>query len=464
MGELIRVEFPGFVKDRSKATGMLGGGQTLYKQFSSTNPVLRVSFRPGDPLAHCVSSEVIVDPCFVIRIKVVRRFRRTSPGRQLVSTSFVSEVIGSAISFHAFRSPCDLQFLPSLTSPLNETTVNAPPDMVQSFLYLPPPIFIHNNKYGAHYIQKRIFSSQQGDSTKLWKDRGDWLVNQNDLIALEHGPRPLRRPDSVSDEMLAIFCEMFDTRPIWTSVAIYDHLVTVNEQRANILDICGSGIAFFRALSCVAYHIKTGPFKVCWVRYGVNPLLDPSFRMYQVVIISLREWQYAEELQKRMVRKSTRYISKNIRETPIGMSRAWALPDRLYFGLQLIDIDHPVITDLLAQSQDQYSLTSGWFVASQISAVRDFVMLTYQRMMIDPKGEAMAKVLMADITSTEQVKQELGSIRPKKSTGEVFDFELINEVQGILGIYDSSGTETIQDLLDVITRKTCALSIDRALS
>jgi hypothetical protein len=73
--------------------------------------------------------------------------------------------------------------------------------------------------------------------------------------------------------------------------------------------------------------------------------------MYQLVVISLCELDSAEQLEKRIVRKSTRCIGRKTGGTPLGMSKAMALPERLYFGLQLIDIDHPIVAELLAQSQ-----------------------------------------------------------------------------------------------------------------
>jgi general transcription factor 3C polypeptide 5 (transcription factor C subunit 1) len=463
MSDLIRLEFPGYVQHQDRAITLLGGPLYLYKQFSSATPLIRFSFRPGDSIAHPITSESLLDPCILIRVKVICCYRLTSVGRELISTRYVPTVLGSTIQLHAFRKPSDFQFLPALDSPLHDLTVELPPDVQQSFLYLPPPIFIHNNKYDNHYIQKRIFSSQRGESVKLWKDRAEWLVNQNDLIALEHGPHPPTRLPDVRDDILSIFEELFEQRPIWTSVAIYDHLVRVKEHRGEILDLPENSAALFHALSCVAYHVKTGPFKVTWVRYGINPLRDPAYRLYQVVIISLRAWDYAEELQKRIVRKSTKYIAKKVGEVPKGMSRTMSLPDRLYFGLQLIDLEHPVLSELLAHSEGQYSFNSGWFTVIQLAGVRDFVMLKYQRMIIEPGAEKLADVIMADISSLEQIKQALEIKRQKKNPGEVFDFELLNEVQGILGLDITPGTEPIEELLEVVTKKACAFSVDRVL-
>ena len=181
--------------------------------------------------------------------------------KTLVETEYKPEVIGQTSKSNCFIHPSDFQFLPALDSPLNEPTVPDDPMLRQSFLYVPPPIFVHNYKYDPKYLQKRIFASQQGEHSKLWKASAEWIVNQNDLIALERGPMPPERPNDVSDEMLDLFRGMFEERPIWTSLAIYDHLVRTNETRASILDMSEATAGIFHALSCVAYHVKTGPFK-----------------------------------------------------------------------------------------------------------------------------------------------------------------------------------------------------------
>jgi general transcription factor 3C polypeptide 5 (transcription factor C subunit 1) len=282
-------------------------------------------------------------------------------------------------------------------------------------------------------------------------------------MALEHGPRPPARRKDVTDAMLAIFQEMFEVRPIWTSLAIYDRLVTVGETRANVLDINEANASIFHALSCVAYHIKTGPFKMCWVKYGINPLLEDRYKMYQVVIVSLREWDYAEDLLALIERRGKSGFSKKVGTTPIGVSRSDSYPERLFFGLQLIDIEHPLVAHILLQSQERYSFTSGWFTKEQIDNIRDFLMVKYQRMMTDPEGDRHARVIMADVTSVVQIQKELGLMKPKKVVGDVFDFQLLTEAQGILGIFDANA-ESIQELEDLVARKSCAVSVNRILS
>jgi general transcription factor 3C polypeptide 5 (transcription factor C subunit 1) len=460
---LYRVEFPGYVQNGDRAISLLGGPQSLFTQFSKDSPAMRLSLRPNDPMSHPIESSQTTEPCLVIRIKVTRHYRVTRHRRELISTDLAPSVIGSSVTATVFRKPSDFQFLPALDSPLNEPTVSLPPDVQMRFLYIPPPVFIHTYKYEASYVQKRIFSSAPAESTKLWRSHCDWLVNQNDLIAMEFGPKTPPRGRDVDDVIVSIFEEMFEARPIWTALAIYDHLSTIQEQRGNILNLNEANATVFRSLVCVAYHVKTGPFKLAWVRYGVNPVLHPEYRQFQVVVIFMRHWVYADEILKRAARPNPRFISKSIGATPPGISKADALPDRLYLGIELVDLDHPVLCDLLQTWNERYSFESGWYSAQQIAAVRDFVMLKYQRMVVNPQAAGLPKLVMADITSIDQVKRELHD-HPKKVPVDQFDFELMNEAQHILGIFDAPATDTIPELVEVITRKSTSLSLDRVHS
>lgn len=428
---------------------MLGGESGIYNTLTSENPVFKVSLRPADPMAHPIASETSTDPCVVIRVKVVKKYKIIDGKKVLFDVEYVPEYIGATVITNSFNQPSDFQFLPPLNSPINTPTVEDLPELSQSFLYFPPPVFMHNYKYDAHYMQKRIFASQQSETSKLWKGTCEWLVNQNDLMALERGPRPSAILDNASEELMALFKEMFEFRPIWTSLAIYDYLNKTEETRGSVRDLGESTAVIFHSLSAIAYHIKTGPFKMCWVKYGINPLLDSQYRMFQVCVVSLRDWDFADELMKRVNRKSNKYVAKKINTVPVGMSRGMALPDRLYFGVQLCDIEHPLIDNILSEYLPKYTFSTGWFSQSQITDVRDFLLLSYQRMITTEGGETMVKMLMANVATTKDVRNELGTVKPKRERTDLFDYQLLADAQAILGVYDSGGgSESVAELAE----------------
>ena len=43
----------------------------------------------------------------------------------------------------------------------------------------------------------------------------------------------------------------------------------------------------YRALNTVAYTFRTGPWRECWVKFGIDPRTDKKYYMYVLRIITL---------------------------------------------------------------------------------------------------------------------------------------------------------------------------------
>lgn len=456
---LYRVEFPGYVKNQDKAIQMLGGEHEIYTQLSSETPSLKFSFRPDDQLSHKIESESTTDPCILIRIRAVRKYVLRNGRKVYFETKLIPEYVGKAIQTNRFISASDFQFLPPLNSTLNEPTVSTP--VQQSFLYLPPPVFLHNYHYPAQYIQKRLFSARQVETSKIWKSECTWLVNQNDLHAMINGPSPPNPLPEYIPEFVMIFQELFEIRPIWTLSALYDAINQREENRGNILEMNEQNPQIFHSLACVAYHIKDGPFQLCWVKYGINPLMSNNYRTLQTVTLSLKFWDYAEQLIKR-TNKSNKYKAKKIKELPLNATKVCALPDRLFFSIQLCDIDEALVKEELENVSDNFSFSSGWYSTKTIEYIRKFILLKLQRLILDTKSVSPS-IIMSDISSWKMVQDELSN-KPQTKDEEGFDFELLTKAQSILELYDTDGNETIGDFIDIISFKTCNVSIERMFS
>lgn len=458
--KISRIVFPGYVKNNEKAVEMLGGSKEIYEQCSAESPHLKISFRPNDPLAHTIESTSKIDPCVIIRIKVVRQFKIEDGKKKIISQQLVPEYLGSTSQSILFGKPSDFQFLPSLSTTLNEPTVQNPPP--QNFLYLPPPVFIHNYNYDAYYIQRRIFSSKQHESVKLWKkDECSWIINQNDLYSLENGPKPPPIASDVVKELVEIFEELFKERPIWTTLAIFDYLNENYKDKISILEMNQQNPQIFHCLAVVAYHIRNGPFQMCWIRYGINPILTPNFALYQSVLLALREWPYADDIIQ-STRKATRLISQKISSLPIGISKINAVPERLLYAFQLFDVNGDrYVKQLLDEVQDEFSSTTGWYSSDVIDKIRKFELLKLQRMILDKKNTPPS-IIMADVNSDEQVQKELDVNKTKGS--ESFDKELYLQTQSILDISESADKESLSDLKEYYLSKSCSKSFDRILN
>lgn len=460
--KISRIVFPGYVKNNDKAIAMLGGSKAIFEQCSAKDPNLRITFRPNDPLAHSIESTSKIDPCVIIRIKVVRQYKMIDGQKTLIAQELIPQYLGTTSQSISFGKPSDFQFLPSLSTTLNEPTVNNPPP--QNFLYLPPPVFIHNYNYDAYYIQRRIFSSKQQESVKLWKkDECSWIINQNDLCSPENAPKPPPIQSDVVKELVEIFEEMFDERPIWTILAIYDHLIEL--QKVDILEMNQQNPQIFHNLAVVAYHIRNGPFQNCWVRYGVNPVLTNQYALYQTVLLSLKEWQYADEIMQ-PTRKSNRLISQKISSLPAGISKITAIPERLVYAFQLFDLsqsnnNNPFLEELLSETEETFSFTSGWYSTNVIDTIRKFALLKLQRMIIDKSKSPL--VIMSDIVSADQIQKELDVYKTKTTTFDSFDFEFLSDAQPHLEHDESASEESLFDLVDIITSKSCSIEFDSIL-
>ena len=447
--ELTRVDFPGYVKNREKAVKMLGGENAIYNSIISKDTPLRVDFRPNDQLGHGITSSSTEDPCIVINVKVVRHFKIENGRKKLVKTELIPEFLGKAIRKLSFDQPSDFQFLPPLQSPYNQqTTVDPPP---QNFLYLPPPAFLHNYKYDNSYIQRRLFASQQ-EHMKTWtKSDCPWVVNQNLLMTLDNGPVVSDPADDINKELYDILVRMFTERPIWTALAIFDKLS--NNEAFQKLQLNETSTVFFHTLAYVAYYVKNGPFKMCWVRYGVNPIKSNSFAQYQSIVLSLKDWEFAEEITKRIKR---RYIPK-VEVVPPGISSLSTLPNRLFYGVQLCDIKDYFVKELLKTDNIKYSLKSGWYPEDVVVNIRKFCLLKLQRMLND-QSSVHSDIIMADVSSLADLKKSIELAHPVQKKQE-FDFQFMNEFQTALGVYESSEASSKEEFSSIFGKRFSILSV-----
>ena len=448
--ELTRINFPGYVKNREKAVQILGGPNAIYNSIVSKDSPLKLSFRPNDQLGHGIQSTSSDCPCILIKVKVVKKFKMVNGRKKLISTELTPEYVGKSIKTILFDQPSDFQFLPPLTTPYNSITTKDPPE--QSFLYLPPTHFLHNYRYDNNYIQRRIFGSQQ-EQMKTWtKAECSWVINQDLLMTLEHGPTVPEPADDVHPVLLELFRKMFTERPVWTALAIFDHFS--NQSIFTDLQLSETSTVFYHTLSVAAYYIKNGPFKMCWVKYGVNPLVEPSCAQYQTIVLSLKTEEYADEITKRIKR---RYIPK-VEPVPHGISSLSAIPNRLFYGVQLCDLNDQFPQDMMATMQPKFNVHSGWFPAETINSIRKFCLLKLDRMLKDESAKIHPDIIMADVLTVGDLKKNLEMAHPAPQRQE-YDFTFLNEFQTALGIYDSNDVSKREDFKNIFGRRFSILSV-----
>lgn len=427
--ELTRVDFPGYVQNIEKAINMLGGSNQVFTAIANEQP-LKINFRPNDQLGHEISSDTTDDPCILIKVKRYRKYIMKDGIKTLIGTEFVPVFVGRSTKTVAFNQPSDFQFLPALQSPYNEPTVVDPPP--QSFLYLPPQRFLHNYKYKASYIHRRLFTAQQ-EQMKTWtKSECPWIINQQLLFSLTRGPSPSDPASDVNEELLELLKQLFEERPIWTVLAIFDQYA---DEISRISDKFNeSSPVFFHTLACVAYFIKNGPFKMCWVKYGVNPISNRHYSAFQTIVLSLKTWEYADEISKRITRPS-KYSTKN-NSVPKGISSINCIPNKLFYPVQFCDLLDGYPKELRSMANDTFDIHSGWYTKDVITNARKFCLLKLRRM-LDEKGTVNSHIIMADINNNSDLNKELQ--RAKETAKKVnFDLLFLNDFETILGVHDSN--------------------------
>ena len=457
--DLYRIDFPAYIKNNEKAINMLGGNKYIFNQFNSNSPEFQINFRPGDVLSHSIKSTELEDPSISIKIKIKRIYKIQNGKKNLLNEIFEPIYIGRSNKCYSFNQPSDFQFLQPLTFSYSEQTVIDPPP--QNYLYLPPPTFLHNTRYGVSYIQRRIFASHQSEKMKIWtKADCPWIINQNLLLTLEKGPTKPKPAIDIDLDLLNVFEECFSLRPIWTSLSLIDFLVQKKEKRGNILKLNEQNQVFFHTLASVAYYIKNGPFKLCWIKYGINPLNHFKYKIFQTIVLSLKSWEFAADLQKKF-NKTTGFQQKFIEDLPIGISSLNTLPNRLFYALQLIDLNEDYIQNSIKNHLENYNFQSGWFSNNIITNIRKFCLLKLQRML---NNENYIN-LMDDILNDNDLHKTLEKINLEKPKKNLFDYVFQNIAQEILNIYDNDPLLNQDDVTSILNKQFLSISLtDRILS
>jgi hypothetical protein len=274
------------------------------------------------------------------------------------------------------------------------------------------------------------------------------MVDEGALVALENGPPPRAPPGDVRSDFVAVFASLFERRPIWTALAIAEAISVEFPALAGEL----VRTPFFHALTCVAYGVRGGPYRGCWVRYGLNPLRDVALAAYQTIGISLRRWEHRPEVEKRYAH-AARPSEAPIHALPPGVSRADCLPDRLVICYQLADLIHiGVVAEAVAQPKDRYTTAGGWFEPSLLNSIRGVVMLRMERL----ASGVPADTATADVHSFTQARALLREIIANRELGRpgAFDEELLLAARACLGLHDPESPETWKGMKR-LTAKYC---------
>ncbi|KAG2219138.1 hypothetical protein INT45_000510, partial [Circinella minor] len=328
--KFVLVEYPGRVKNVDRALKTLGGEKTvanvgdLFLSFIKIihlldNDVKTIELRqrPKDPFCHPIAGDVL--PTSGLLLKVTKRKKKNQPDED---ATFKTEALGTISKTCRFRAMADFQYVVPKDNKyrqLRDSLETGKGNNIKkgkimeekktnhistSFCFLnfkfneenenmiqipPPVISMREIPFDYSYNQNQPIMRvrvRQRDGSYAVK-----LVHRFRRPALEiasikfedkapTGPAfdvSLLKPE---EEALAKDLQkLFEDRPIRTRVGILNHVTAYNQR-------------YLRgALNTVAYTFRTGPWRECWVKFGIDPRTDKKYYIYQHISVrGLFDW------------------------------------------------------------------------------------------------------------------------------------------------------------------------------
>ncbi|ORZ17950.1 RNA polymerase III transcription factor IIIC subunit-domain-containing protein [Absidia repens] len=292
------VEYPGIVKNIDRVLETLGGERAISQAYgSSDSEPLELRYRPKDPFCHAINGSMV--PSSRVLVKVTRRRRKDQPEDE---GQLTTEVVGTIPQTCRFRGMADFQYLVPKSDSARKLRTALLTGDAKSIQQLRIPLDIDNHDKNLHAIPPPVFSQletpfkyeykqnapvvrvrvQQADGTYVTKlvNRSKTKTHRHIVLSFETKNVPTKPPalDVLNEELLSAkqkLVELFDERPIWSKFAL-----------RNTLDPGDSG-HLSELLPHVAYSFQNGPWRDCWIKYGVDPRLDQKYACYQQVDIRI---------------------------------------------------------------------------------------------------------------------------------------------------------------------------------
>ncbi|VVD02713.1 unnamed protein product [Leptidea sinapis] len=360
------VLFPGNVKNEEKAIQCLGGLRTISQIFSqSYKKPVHLSFQPENPYVKKIGGEKkpASGVLFKVRIRKIMNEDKTILKREVIETSAVSYV-KNIVKFDAL---CDFQYLPvcsmggmpkcildDIIPPgLNDYTILEKP----SPLFILPGAFTRFEKpVGYSYTDKKTYlhkdddlSLDAGDKDDVHKTRSDRIkpsarcnFNLDEIFPTEPNAfftKAAGEKSAASPQFKAEYetvKKMFEDRPIWSS-SLVKHLTNIKEPSLRMI------------FPCLAYYLKTGPWRLLWVRYGYDPRKEPNARIYQTLDFRLRHTVLSRDSKTNVSKRKTvtdPSNSEDVLESAVYFEPGTVPPQRQIF-YTFCDVHVPEVQEVI---------------------------------------------------------------------------------------------------------------------
>jgi general transcription factor 3C polypeptide 5 (transcription factor C subunit 1) len=406
--EAVSVEHPCVVKNVDKAIEMLGGDQAIktFLRKDHLEKPINLKFHPEDPVNQPILSINCPTENILLKVTVPRRTGRKRkrgsndpfeedlnalPPKKSAKYLLQSlranenvyqvEPVATIPSLHIFRSMPDFAYstthsqfmnqfrhkiLPFQYPLLSDFQLN-PARGLEDTEIIPPPV-LSTMAYPSNYAyrqnpaikafidpttgSRRLFNTQA--PSKIYTQQCHWNTPSSELPAtVSARASPLEGEAHNFRGLVTILRTIFARRPIWTRRSLANQLPS----NAPIF------LAKY-AIAYVAYAMRSGPWRDTYVRHGVDPRSDPSYRRYQTLMIQLIS-------SKKSSTENKKYedIAHGWRTDPDKNSHIFTGKGDIPFdgkSWQLCDLEDPLLKNLVEipdlhireQCEDRYF---GWY-------------------------------------------------------------------------------------------------------
>ncbi|KAI8150225.1 RNA polymerase III transcription factor IIIC subunit-domain-containing protein [Fennellomyces sp. T-0311] len=439
--KFVLVEYPGRVKNVQRAIQTLGGEKKIANTLNKDIKTLELKYRPEDPFSHPISGDVISTAAVVL--KITKRKKKSQPDEE---ATYKAEAIGTVPRSCRFRAMADFQYLVPKDNKLREfrsslekgnvnDILNFNPnemDKDDKMIQIPPPVFSMRETpfdYGynqnAPVLRVRVRQRDGSYAIKL-VNRFRRSANEICSILFEAETVPDSPKFDVSilkkDEKAVcdIVAKLFEERPVWTRLGVMN-MVDLKHHRY-----------LKSALNANAYAFRSGPFRDCWVRYGVDPRKDKKYYIYQIVNVR----GFVDSQQGRSQRGARRSVYQR-KKAPEEKSRSQE--ERLghqFDGMNIptktavllvTDIVDPELQDILHNPKflkPVCTKTSGFYYDCVLDRLRALL----KQKMSQMKEKGKAKKLMKPTEGlAEPVAKEKEEKKYTEKTPEADDLEKTTE-------------------------------------
>ncbi|KAG0169922.1 General transcription factor 3C polypeptide 5 [Apophysomyces sp. BC1021] len=269
------VEYPGYVKNLDRALNTLGGEKALATAITNQKAV-ELRFRHQDPFSHPINGDIV--PTANLLVKITRRVKK---GRPEEEATYKTDIVGTISKTCRFRGLADFQYLvprADKMGQLKQAMASGDVDSITKFAVaddykdtenlkiVPPPIF-STVETPMHY--KYVSTLDR----LITHDYYEAMRRMHLLYEFECDSR--MDPDLEGDARMVQekIAKLFEERPIWSRNAVRNCLPEEDHKHIR------------SAFPPNAYTFINGPWRDCWVRYGVDPRKDVKYSKYQLIDI-----------------------------------------------------------------------------------------------------------------------------------------------------------------------------------